>query len=319
MIRIIQIFFVWGKKIQKYSAWWLGVFLCGALGIILFREFYYFGTLNLYISEPQTRIVIQNKEYKCQEYFCSFSLSPGEYTVFIEKKGFQPEVFSFVLSLQSVSEHTIQLIQNEVSLTPFTPLQKQYSGQLFPLSDSFVFDSVPFLRVKKEEDENYVLEYKTTPVAQFPSPVLVSTDEAGRRAWVVSKRDVSEFLFLEKVLYPVQKYDNDIQFFRPLGDNWYAFQNTENKWFSVFERQKIPLYFSPYSEHTFCGISQQRFIFLKYDEYGVGLFEYRTDTQETRKLHTLEKMPLNDSVFVQCSGRNMEVYVDENTAFRLSF
>lgn len=319
MIGIVRRIWEWGKIMQKYSAWWLGLFLFLALGIILFREFYYFGTFHLYVSEPQTQVIINNKEYTCQDYFCSFAFSPGQYTVVVQKKGFQPESISLDLSLQKVSEHAVNLTQNQISLTPFVPSSPEYEGYFFPLKNSVVSSSVPFLEVEKKDESQTLVSYNDTPLARFSSSVLVSTDEVGRRAWIVSQTDVSEFLFPEKALYPVQKYDEGIQFFRPLGDDWYTFQNTESEWFSVFQKQKTPLGFSPYSEHTFCGLSAMRFVFLRYDEHGVGLFEYRTDTQKTTKLHTLEKMRLTDSVFVRCTPQTMEVYIDSNTAFRLSF
>lgn len=312
----MQNFFLFLRRIfsffQRHALWFLLLFLISASSFFAFREFYYFGTVHLYIPEKQTYVYVDGKKYECEKTFCAFKIPPGKYSFSVEKKGFQSDKFLIDISLQETKEYISSLKKNEVSLLTAAPKDISFSGVTFPIEQSAVSPLVPFLLI-----EENILKYKQNEVLDFSSPIFVSTDEVGRRAWVVSEKLVSEFLFSEKTFHPVLQ--ETIQKFVPLGDDFFAFQAVDGSWFSFFEGVQKPLHFAPYSEKTFCARSSKTFVFLRYDSGYPALFEHDVDSSMSNKLNTFQNLMLSDTVFLKCSNDTVFVTVDEETAFTLSF
>ncbi|HIQ56670.1 TPA: hypothetical protein EYG96_01360 [Candidatus Gracilibacteria bacterium] len=236
--------------VKQYSVFLIVGFVLLSGSFIIFREFFYFGTLTLHINEENTKIIIDGdfknladeSFTKCKNNKCEIELYPSIHQIFIQKDGFTTETQTINIELQKNTEIFFQLKPNITTLED--TIFHEFSGVNFPLKKSKISEKVVGFSITNSEnsgDKNYLF-YKNTPL--FPvldeNPIFVSSDEIGRNIFIVSKDKIITFNMQNKTTH--LSTQQDITAFSPQSDGTYLIQYNTMRFASVaeFDRDHTP-------------------------------------------------------------------------------
>ncbi len=221
------------ESIKRHSTLLLIGFILLSGSFIIFREFFYFGTLTLSINEPNTHIIIDGNPHNlknedfilCAQQTCSFSLFPSKHTIFIQKEGFTTSIENVNIHVQKNTKRFIKLQPNNTTITQ-TAFQK-YEGVDFPLQKSIISPKVLNFSLQSNTStrNHQYLFYKNTPLfpLQKNNPLFVSTDEIGRNVFIVSKDTVTTFDLHTKTTHVSTQQKIDA--FAPQSNGTYLLQD----------------------------------------------------------------------------------------------
>lgn len=316
--------------LKKYALWLVLLFVFFSGGYIAFREFYYFGTLNLYISEKNTILIIDGKgEYECLETFCSIQLFPKKYKILIKKEGFNPVLETININLQKTSEQNIYIQQykSQLQWIEKTKTINEYNkGVHFPLTNSYIDRNIENLKI----GENKLL-YKKTPLLSITTHIFVSTDEIGRNAWIVSEKNISQFSHQQKSLFPVlQKIKNkevSIKNFYPQKNGFFSWENEQNEKFYFDGKKNIPLEIDSLSLFTACKLpnitNENIWAYLSNYKGSVAFYVNNLDIDYDKKLEPLvflENIYSDQLDYIECNSKNsIKGILKSGEVFVLSF
>ena len=307
--------------IKHYAFWLVLHFLFISGTYIVFREFYYFGTLNLYISENNTMLVIDGKgEYECPETFCSIELFPKKYTILIKKEGFTPVIKTIDIHFHEIREENIYIKQSKSALQWIKKTKNDYNkGISFPFSKSYIDKNIENFTIV----ENTLL-YKKNKILSFPNTFFVSTDEVGRNVWIVSKDDISQFSLQQKNFFPILK--EQIKRFYPQKDGFFSWENKENKKFYFNGKKNIPLEIDTFSLFTACKLPstshENIWAYLSYNEGTIALYIRNIEKpyERFKPRVFLENISANEIDYIECNAKNsIKGMLKSGKLFQLTF
>ncbi len=296
---------------------------------IAFREFYYFGTLNIYVSETNTTISIEGKgDYDCPKNFCSIKLFPKKYKISVQKENFSPFIFSSNVSFQKITEKKIEITPLKSTLFPAEKTKNDYKkGFSFPLQTSGQDRNIENFTIKKNRENalEKKLIYNSTPLFSFQNNIFISTDEIGRNAWIVSDEKVLQFSQKYKTLSPV--FTDNIKRFYPQKDGFFSWENEKNEKFYFNGKKNIQLPFSPLSLFSACklpssNISENIWAYLSFHQENIAFFiqNITLPSQKNFPKVLLENISYRDINYIECtSSHSIKLFLYSGKVFILEF
>ncbi len=332
---------------KQYSTFLIIGFVLLSGSFIIFREFFYFGTLTININEENTKIIIDGDSTNledesfttCENNKCEIKLSPNTHKIFIQKDGFTTDFIQVDIHLQKNTEKFIQLKPNITTIKNTT--FHEFSGVHFPLQKSKISKQVSGFSITKNKnsgDTNYLF-YKQTPL--FPlldeNPIFVSTDEIGRNTFIVSKDKVIAFDMQNKTTH--LSIQHDITAFSPQSDGTYLINdNTHFLSVAEFDRghtpenQAIPiedtgnniinsdklqyLCLTPNEKLVFIGKNPKSSQYNEISVYVAHNFSLRQYEEKT----VLTNISTYDVSHIQCiTDHKINIFLKDKTAYTVTF
>lgn len=310
--------------IKHYAVWLVLFFILISGSYIVFREFYYFGTLNLYISEENTTLIVDKKgEYECEKNFCSINISPGLYTIGIKKEGFTDIIYEIEIKRTESIELNIPLQKYEVSIEWGNEgnNNNSFSGVTFPLQKSQINKNIENISFNTKS-----VLYKNIPLYPIKNNISISSDEIGRNVWIVSDSSISGFSQEFKILFPA--VSDSISSFYPQKDGSFSFMNVDKKYFFYKNKKQKPLDIDIESLFFACKIpradnNENIWAYLQQTDQGIGLFIEDLDEINTDELSAktiMKNLNFSDLKYLDCiSSSKVKGTLQDGKVFWLDF
>ncbi len=328
--------------IKRYALHFIIGFILLSGSYIIFREFFYFGTLTLYINEPDTKIIIdgdptnlpEENFIECKTTKCVITLSPFQHQIFIQKNGFFTEVQSVDIKLQSHHEIFFKLTPNRITITPtaYTPSK----GVFFPLQNSILSANIQNFSIQKTQKNTESVVYKNTPLFSAPqeSKIYVSSDEIGRNIFIASPEKIIQFNTQNKTTEPslLPKENKKISAFFPqnTGDYLFTYRNDTNLYLKKINEPSEYILENNTSLapkiHLSCVNSSQKIIFIAHPPLSKTNNDISVYTAENLSLNTaiektvLANLHIYDISHIECINTNtITIFLKDKTAYTVTF
>jgi hypothetical protein len=272
------------------------LFILLSASFFIFREFYYFGTLKLYLSNQDTKIYINDKYKKtCKTYYCEFTIPKGEYNLKITKDGFYTYLDILDIKFNKVLEKSIILKKNSTNLKWIKDkINKQIIS--FPIENYYTEETIPFLNITKEN----ILQFKSNDIVKLDQKVYISSDQLGRNAWIISNKEINKFDFYKKNFFPILQ--RDITGFKALKDGSFLWANNEKEIFHFKDQTSKILDIQSENINNICLLTNGNFVYLKKHEDGTSFMIYNNKKNNEKTVIT-NLFPYEIS-FIECSNSN---------------
>lgn len=300
---------------KRYAFWLVLLFLIVGGSYIVFREFYYYGTVEIYLSEEGATISRDGYgKVHCPAQFCALELTPQNHLFLIEKDGFISQTHFVDVKRLETQELIISLVRNSVMLEKDEG-NSSFSGVEFPL-DSSQID----VKVQNMEIENDVLLYENMELRRVESEIFVSSDEVGRNIWLVSDKEISGFSTDTKTLFPVLQ--TEISSFIPQKDGSFFWSDTSGSMFQYENGMQQNLPFIPYSLPLSCALPGGDFAFLERNtqtgEVQFSLFKNQMNAVEVQTI--IENISPASLSYIECiNDSQIRIVPLSSHSFLLSF
>lgn len=273
------------------------LFIILSASFFIFREFYYFGTLKLYVSNKEFEIYINDKLKKsCNSYNCELTLPKGKYNLEIKKDGFYTYTDVIDIPFNKILENSIVLEKNS---TDFKWIESKGNKKpiLFPIKKYHIEKTVPFLNLT----ENNILMFKLTNILEFNQAVYISSDEIGQNAWIIDNNEISRFSFYEKNMFPVLQ--GNIKGFKTLKDGSFLWENNKNEIFHHINNTNKKIDFESTNINFICMLANKNFAYLKKHNDGTSFIIYDKKKKNIEKTIITNLFPYEIS-YIECSNSN---------------
>lgn len=299
--------------LKQYSTAIVSIGIVLILGVIGFREFYYWGEVEFYISTDNVVLTIEEQgEFECLSSPCLFSFPPNTYLFTAEKEGYNLYSGEFTVDVQEKIQKNIILdtstvqIDTSNSLSPIISSDFIPSSILFPIEKGGISSSV-----YQAYYENNTLFSKNQRVLFTDSiPFWTSTDEIGRGVWIVNNEYISFLNWEDTQNIPVFSLSkNPITLFKPFSDSLFLYQS-EKKWFlyDKLKNTQKELYIETSSSEMICMKDLNTFIFLNNSASGLELSSYDIQKEEKNILTYIENISLPDIYGIRCAKGKVIIY-----------